>query len=182
MNVRNLFLIVSIMFVGQIHCIKEAVNEKYVRSELHRLLEQTNPASLSLSDVRKVHSLIHDLEKIDKKSADHVKFQYIEIQYGCSDHLSEFRMREIALEIKDAFKNPQPKDHKWKHKVENLLNLCHQFGEEDSSSDPIYREPFLLYKQYKTRYEKLIGHTYKPKPVRETLSEYAHAWYEQHGG
>jgi|GEM_PF-6711836 len=179
MKVRYLLIALAI-FSGNIYAVK-GTDEKYVRSELHRILEQTDAKSLSLNDVRKVHSLIRDLEKIDKKSADHIKMQHIEIQYGCCEYLSEFRQRDVVLEIKDAFDNPQPKDHKWKQKVERLLDLCYKFGPNDDCGEPV--EPLLTaYKQYKERYNKLVGRAYKPKPVKEALSQYATEWYAKHGG
>src|SRR5579872_2813821 len=104
-------LIVSIMSIGQAYAYKsdKSGNGKSAHAELHMLLEKKNPNNLTLNEVRKVRSLIRDLEKTDKKAADHIKMQYIEIQYGCCDSLSEFRKRDTVLELKDAFNNPQPK-------------------------------------------------------------------------
>jgi len=183
MKARYIALMVSMLCVSQSYGAKKP-NEDYLRSELKRLLIEMQPGDLSLSDVRKVHSLLHDLTKIDKKSADHIKMQYLEIQPGCCEDISEFKTREIALEIKDIFSSPQPKNSAWKHKAENLLAYCYHFGyHSDCAEGGEQFEPLAsLYKKYEKIYNKLTGHTYKPKRPEEKSSEYSRKWYEENEG
>lgn len=180
MEVRYIVLMISMLCVGQSFG-KEKPNEDYVRSELKRLLIEMQPTELSLSDVRKVHSLLHDLAETDKKSADHIKMQYLEILPGCCEEISEFKTREVALEIKDIFNNPRPKDNAWKHKAENLLAYCYHFGYHADCGERL--EPLAsLYKKYEKSYNKLTGHTYKPRRPEEERSEYSRKWYEKYEG